>query len=149
LDDEELRAHMQIVGAKWGFALHWKVFDRPIGCGGGAWVTYWSNANRIRGAILPSELEAVLPSNADVLAQGKKSSASQFEYVYRIVEDKAENTALFFITCDFSIAFLVVTSDDACTFEAIEQQGAFIHRPTRPMIAFAPWQLGPELFRIH
>ena len=144
LDDDELQSHVQIVGAKWAFALHSKKFGSPITDGGGVWVKWWSNADRVRGPILPPNLDSILPQIPEILKIGsKKSSIGQFEYVFRALDDNKYEAGLFFVTCSNSFAMLLITSQDDSLFEEIEKEGALIHRPTCPLEPVVPLQLGP------
>lgn len=143
MNDDELHSHVQIVGAKWAFALHKEVFGDAIGINGGVWVDFWSNVDRIRGPILPDELELALPRESEHLKMGRKTSIGQFEYAYNIVEGLGYQAALFFVTCSASLAMLLATSSNVTLFSDVEKEGIFIHKPDQPMVIAKPLQLGP------
>ncbi len=146
LDDAELQSHVQIVGAKWAFALHKEKFGTAIPNGGGVWVKWWSNVDRMRGPVLPDELELVLPQLPEFLKTGsKKTSQGQFEFVFRKVDDSNYNAGLFFVSCGATFAMLLVTSENEKLLENVEKLGALIHRPQKPLTPIMPIQLGPFL----
>jgi hypothetical protein len=146
LSNPELEHHVQAVGAKWGFALHFQYFKVPVPSTGGAWVRWWTNANRLDGPILPPDLEAILPKAPKLLRQGKKSSAGQFEYVSQVSSEG--NVLMNFIACSTAFALLTVTAKDSSFFQTIECDGAHIHRPGKFLNYQIPMSLGQHEFSV-
>jgi hypothetical protein len=140
LANPELQHHVQAVGAKWAYALHYKHFSRAIPLEGGAIVRWWSNANRMDGPILPPNLEGMLPPKAQQLRQGVKASGKQFEY-YPIVSEDTD-LLLNFITCSRAFAMLTVTTEDTSFFDETNCSDSHIHRPGHLLRDRIPMTLG-------
>jgi hypothetical protein len=127
LEDPELQAHVQVVGAKWAYAFHYAEIGRPLPPTGAVWVKWWSNSNRLDGPILPSSFEAILPREARTLHQGKLTSVGQFEYASLKALDS--EMVVSFLTCGFSFAMLMVSAAESTFFASAESMGSVIHRP--------------------
>ena len=146
LRDPELQAHIQAVGAKWAYALHYTKIGRPLPLTGAIWVKWWSNANRLDGPILPPSFETILPREAHALRQGKLTSIGQFEYNSIKVLEK--DVVVTFLVCGFSFAMVMISSPDSSFFSPAESVGSVIHRPGHPHDIPKPLYPGPLALKV-
>jgi hypothetical protein len=108
-DAEVLRAdgpimteHMRVFGAKLGFALHYEAFGSPVPAEGGVQPMYFTNANALRGE-LPEKLIALLPSTL-TLEQGRKHVRDQFQYTFRLTEERRHGVYYAIFRASFAVA---------------------------------------------
>jgi hypothetical protein len=104
--------HLQIFGAKMGFALHFNATGHPVPPEGGVQVMWFSNMQAIKGEI-PKELMELLPSPS-TLEQGKKNVGDQFQYSWAATDEKKH--WLFYATFRDSFAIAAVSALDRSIF---------------------------------
>ncbi len=100
-----LTKHMNIFGAKIGFALHAEAFGEPVPLDGAVMPIWYSNHQALRGE-LPQELLSVLPEGK-TLSQGRKEVSDQFQYTWAITEERSNG--LFFVTFREAFAVAAIT----------------------------------------
>jgi len=104
--------HMQIFGAKLGFALYFEAFGTPVPSEGGVQPIWFSNAQAARGEI-PQNLLRFLPE-PQTLRQGKKEVSDQFQYAWVVTEEGQH--ALFYATFRESFAIAAIAALDRTTY---------------------------------
>jgi hypothetical protein len=96
---------MEAFGVKLGLALSYEVTRQIVPVEGGVTIRWFSNVDAYEGKIPATLFDLLLPP--DTLRQGKFNVSEQFEYAWRLTEDKS--MGLFFATFRraFAVAALV------------------------------------------
>ena len=106
--------HMQIFGAKFGFAMHFEATGHRVPDEGGVQSTWFSNVQAANGG-LPEELFEMLPGGEPrTLKQGKKEVSGQFGYQWVLTEEG--DHALFYGVFHDAFAIAAVSAKDRSVF---------------------------------
>jgi hypothetical protein len=103
-----LTKHIHIFGAKLGFALHYETHGSPVPPEGGVQSMFFTNVNAMRGE-LPMELIGLLGA-PQTLKQGIREVSDQFQYSWRLTEEKRHS--LFYAVFRSSFALAAVSALD-------------------------------------
>jgi hypothetical protein len=107
-----LTHHMDIFGAKLGFALHYEMNGTPVPPQGGVQPMFFTNVSAIRGE-LPTQIIQLLPPPR-TLRQGRREVSDQFQYSWAVTEEGRHS--VFYATFRSSFAIAAVTALDRSEF---------------------------------
>jgi hypothetical protein len=107
-----LMRFMRVFGAKLGFALHYEAHELPVPPGGGVQPMFFTNVNAARGE-LPDEIIKLLPTPR-TLRQGVREVSDQFQYSWRLTEEKRHS--VFYAVFRSSFAIAAITALDRTEF---------------------------------
>ncbi|PWJ87034.1 hypothetical protein C8D77_11917 [Mesorhizobium loti] len=117
-----LSSIMATFGARIGFALHYRLTGEIIGPAGGAFVNWYSNAQRFEGN-LPQEFLATLGPDY-TMSQGRKNVEGQFAFAFASSPD---GVTAYWATFRQSFAIAAFVSQSAANFAAAHPD--YVARP--------------------
>lgn len=118
------RYHLQVFGAKLGYALHYHETGRPVPGSGGVNVMVNTLGQRSSGWQLPPSLGQML-AEPKTLKQGGNEVADQFAYSFA----HDPQLSFYIASLGLDISLLMFVAEKREVFDTITGVGAHVHRP--------------------